>query len=396
LPVGTIVGTFSTTDPDAGEIFTYSFVAGDGDDNNDSFQITGNSLKTNTTINFETKTSYSIRVQTNDGNGGTFAKAFTITVTNVNEPPTNITLSFSSVTENAPVNTTVGTFSTTDPDAGSSFSYSLVEGSGDTDNGLFLIDGNILKTDASFNFETKNSHSIRVQTSDGGFTNTEIFIITIIDVNEAPVGLSDPYEVNLGESLNVTAPGVLGNDSDPDGDAITAVKMTDPTNGTLTFLTNGSFTYTPTGSFTGEDSFTYQVKDPAGLTSPSIQVLINVKDAASPSLIWIEPVNDGGQIDVNGEVILLKVEAIDDVSVDYVRFYRWDPNFPPSGAFVDIDIDEEPPFEVLINTSELNYEFNEIRARAYDDSGNVSFYKWIWLYRVLPTEFLFFPLVAGE
>jgi hypothetical protein len=44
----------------------------------------------------------------------------------------------------------------------------------------------------------------------------------------------------------------------------------------------------------------------------------------------------------------------------------------------------------------LNYEFNEIRARAYDDSGNFSFYKWIWLYRLLPTEFLFFPLVAGE
>jgi VCBS repeat-containing protein len=235
-----------------------------------------------------------------------------------------------------------------------------------------------------------------VQVTDGGFSTSENFIITVINVNDAPVGLSDPYEVNLGSTLTVPAPGVLNNDSDPDGDAITAVKLTDPAHGTLTLQTNGSFTYTPTGAFVGEDTFTYQVKDAGNLTSPAIQVIINVKDASSPSVVWLEPVGDGEQLDVNGEVILLKVGATDDVTVDYVRFYRWDPNVTPKGEFVDIAIDENSPFEVLFNTSVLNYKFNEIRARAYDESGNVSFYKWIWLYRVPPKNYLYIPLAAGE
>ncbi|MBA4456333.1 cadherin repeat domain-containing protein, partial [Cylindrospermopsis raciborskii CS-506_B] len=60
-----------------------------------------------------------------------------IEVINVNETPTNISLNATTVDENIPTNTVIGTFSTTDPDAGNTFTYSLV--GGDTDNSVFSI-----------------------------------------------------------------------------------------------------------------------------------------------------------------------------------------------------------------------------------------------------------------
>src|SRR5436190_17848218 len=104
---------------------------------------------------------------------------------NVNEAPTDIALSASSIAENQPSGTTVGTFSTTDPDAGDTFTYALVAGTGSTDNGSFSITGNTLKTSASFDYETKNSYSIRVRTNDGG-TPTLNFekVFTVTDAND--------------------------------------------------------------------------------------------------------------------------------------------------------------------------------------------------------------------
>jgi len=190
-PVGTVVGTFTTTDPDAGQSFTYSMVTGTGDTDNSSFTIAGNSLQTAAVFDYETKTSYSIRVQTDDGLGGTFQKQFTITVTNTNDPPTDITLSASSVAENQAAGTVVGTFSTTDQNVGDTFTYTLVAGIGDTDNASFTITGNQLKTAAIFNYEVKSSYSIRVQTSDNqGATFQKVFTITVTDVNETPTDIT--------------------------------------------------------------------------------------------------------------------------------------------------------------------------------------------------------------
>ncbi|MEW5827596.1 MAG: Ig-like domain-containing protein [Chloroflexota bacterium] len=77
-PVGTLVGTLTSTDPDAGDTFTYSFCGGADDA---SFTIDVDALKTAEVFDFETKAIYDICVQTDDGNGGTFQEAFTIAVT---------------------------------------------------------------------------------------------------------------------------------------------------------------------------------------------------------------------------------------------------------------------------------------------------------------------------
>jgi len=106
----------------------------------------------------------------------------------LNQAPTAISLDNSSVDENQPPGTAVGTFSTTDPDAGDSHLYSLVPGIGDTDNASFAIAGATLQTNAVFDFESKSSYSLRVQTDDqNGGTLEQQFTVTVSNVNEAPV-----------------------------------------------------------------------------------------------------------------------------------------------------------------------------------------------------------------
>jgi gliding motility-associated-like protein len=102
-----------------------------------------------------------------------------------NTAPTAIALAPAAVAENAASGTTVGTLSATDADTGDTFTYALVSGTGSTDNASFAIDGTSLKTAAVFDFETKNSYSVRVRVTDaGGLTFERQLTITVTDVNE--------------------------------------------------------------------------------------------------------------------------------------------------------------------------------------------------------------------
>src|SRR5204862_233074 len=74
--------------------------------------------------------------------------------------------------------------------------------------------------------------------------------ITVTPVNDPPgtsgaVVADDSYTTPEDTTLTVTAPGVLANDSDVDGDVLIAILINGPTHGTLTLSTNGGFSYTP-------------------------------------------------------------------------------------------------------------------------------------------------------
>ncbi|MDE5089696.1 MAG: DUF4347 domain-containing protein, partial [Trichodesmium sp. St16_bin2-tuft] len=102
-----------------------------------------------------------------------------------NSPPTDLDLDNKTIDENVEPNSVVGTFSTTDPDSGDSFTYTLVTGNGDTDNSAFAINGDQLQINDSPDYETKSSYNIRVQTTDGeGASHTEQLTINVNDVNE--------------------------------------------------------------------------------------------------------------------------------------------------------------------------------------------------------------------
>jgi hypothetical protein len=83
-PPNLVVGTFTTTDDNAAD-GTYAFATGAGDTDNGAFNISGNSLRATNSLDFETKSSYSVLIRTTDAGGLTFTKQFTITVTDVAE-----------------------------------------------------------------------------------------------------------------------------------------------------------------------------------------------------------------------------------------------------------------------------------------------------------------------
>ncbi|QSV63886.1 MAG: hypothetical protein HEQ26_15135 [Dolichospermum sp. DL01] len=99
------------------------------------------------------------------------------------DPPTNVTLSATSTNENVTANSVIGTFTTTDPNIGDSFTYSFVPGT--NDNAAFTISGNQLLINASPDFETKSSYNILVRTTDnGGLTFDKALTINVNDLNE--------------------------------------------------------------------------------------------------------------------------------------------------------------------------------------------------------------------
>jgi gliding motility-associated-like protein len=274
-PAGMSIGNFSSTDPDVGDTFSYTLVAGPGSTDNASFAIATNVLQSASSFDFETKNTYSIRIRTTDASGLFFEKVFTITINNVNEAPTDISLSSSSVDENLAAGTTVGNFSSTDVDAGDTFTYSLVAGAGSMDNAVFIITAGVLRTNMMFDFETKNSYSIRVRSTDaGGLFFEKVFTIFVNNVNEAPLATNDNATTNEDTAINID---VLSNDTDVDNaiDPTTVTILTPSTNGTISINpSTGVVTYTPNLNYNGNDSFTYTVKDIAAATSNIATVTI--------------------------------------------------------------------------------------------------------------------------
>ena len=150
----------------------------------------------------------------------------------------------------------------------------------DPSNGTLTLnaDGSFSYTPAS-NFNGVDSFTYRA--NDGmADSNIATVNITVHPVNDVPIAQNDQYEVDEDTVLNIVAPGLLSNDSDVDGDPLSAVKVSDPSNGTLTLNSDGSFTYNPDPNFNGSDSFTYLANDG---TAESGIATVN---------ITIDPVND--------------------------------------------------------------------------------------------------------
>ncbi|MDQ3956414.1 MAG: Ig-like domain-containing protein, partial [Actinomycetota bacterium] len=117
--------------------------------------------------------------------------------------------------------------------------------------------------------------------ADGGPGLDKCEAETEISCNAPAQVKNDSHDVNEDATLNVAAPGVLANDTDADGDALTAVAGPGPSDGDLTLNPNGSFVYTPDPNFDGTDSFTYRANDG------------HVNSAPATVTIDVTPLNDG-------------------------------------------------------------------------------------------------------
>ncbi|MCX6854726.1 MAG: Ig-like domain-containing protein, partial [Verrucomicrobia bacterium] len=220
----------------------------------------------------------------NGGLNTSAARTFSLTVTPVNDAPTNITLNATSLAENNATNATVGTLSATDIDSADTHTFSLVTGTGSTDNDSFTITGNALKLTASADFETKSSYSIRIRATDSGspvLSFEKAFTITITNVNEAPLANAQSITTNEDTAASITL-----NGSDVDASTtLTYSIVTSPTNGILTG-SGTSRTYTPSANFNGSDSFTFKTNDGSlDSTTATVSITVNaVNDAPSFAL----------------------------------------------------------------------------------------------------------------
>ncbi|MBC6369185.1 Ig-like domain-containing protein, partial [Algoriphagus sp. AK58] len=239
-PVGTTVGMFSATDPDTGDSFTFTLAPGTGADDNASFSISGNQLRTSQVFDFSVKNSYSIRIRVTDSGNLIFEKVFVITVEEFNEAPTDLLLSNNSVAENSAIGTAVGTFTAVDSKSGETFTYTLVTGVGDDDNGSFSISGDVLQSAAIFDFETKNSYSIRVRVTDSGnLTFDQVFTVSITNVNEAPA-VTAPLSIEAFEDVPLALTGISFSDVDAGSNAVIATFSV--LSGTLSATSGGGVT----------------------------------------------------------------------------------------------------------------------------------------------------------
>ena len=194
-----------------------------------------------------------------DGELNSAPQMVSLTVTTTNVPPTAAADSYSVAEDNALVVPVPG----------------LLANDTDADGNLLLA---ILKAQPAHGAVTINLNGSFTYTPDDDFNGEDTFYyaaydglaysadqavtITVTPLNDPPVAQSDSYNTNEDVQLDVDAvDGLLDNDSDLEGDGLTAILVTAPDFGDLTLNEDGSFSYIPDLNFFGVDTFTYQASD---------------------------------------------------------------------------------------------------------------------------------------
>jgi hypothetical protein len=234
---GTLVSAVKVTDPTPGDKHTFTLT----NDAGGRFEMVGDELrvKNGALLNYEAASLYVVTVKVTDAGGNSVSKDFTISLTNVNEAPTDIGLVGTTVAENAANGTQVGSLSTTDPDTGETFKYALVDNAG----GRFDVQGGkiIVANGALLDFEGQKSHVIVVEVTDKGGTGLSFqkqFTISLTNENEAPtsVTLNGAGTVVENAPDNLVVGTLTG--ADPDGNNTLTFSLADDAGGRFKIVGN--------------------------------------------------------------------------------------------------------------------------------------------------------------
>jgi len=299
---GTSVDTISTaSDPDTSAPFntlSYSIIAGN---TGDTFEIDSNTgeitVDDNTILNFESNPTFVLTVKVEDGPGLSDTASITINLNDVNEKP-NINNDTFDVDENVANGTSVDTISTaSDPDNDAPFntlSYSIIAGNtGDTfeidsNTGEITVDDNTI-----LNFESNPTFVLTVQVEDGpGLTDTAFITINLNDVNEAPMGNDDLFNIDENEP-NGTFVGIV-TASDPDttspfGDIVSFSITGGNIGNAFDIDNNGEITINNENVINFENNpvfnLTVEVEDGGGLTDTA-DITITLNDLPEPLMAF--------------------------------------------------------------------------------------------------------------
>jgi CshA-type fibril repeat protein len=233
-------------------------------------------LNADGTIDFTPDTNYSgpatFEYTVSDGNGGTDTATVTINVADVNEGPDAVNDNLEGQ-EDTPLVINPAQLLGNDTDADGD-TLTITSVSNPTHGSVVLnADGTFTFTpDANFNGEDNFKYTI---TDGNGGTDTATVTIDFAPVNDAPVAVNDALEGTEDTTLTIQPGQLLGNDSDVDGDTLTIVEVSNPTNGTVVLNTDGTIDFTPDPDYSGPATFEYTVSDGNGGTDTAT-VTINV------------------------------------------------------------------------------------------------------------------------
>jgi hypothetical protein len=330
-----VVGAVAASDPDSSDSLTYAITGP-----NPGFVIdpdTGVISVGTVVLDHETTAAYTLTVEIADD--GTPSRAGTATVTvdvlDLDEAPVAADQSFT-VAEASAAGTVIGTVAAVDEDDGDTPVFAI---SGP--NPGFAIDaasGELRVDTVVLDFETAPRHTISVTVSDDDTPSlavTATITIDVLDVLHPPVATDDRYAALSDSPLVVTAPGVLGNDTDPDLDSLTVEEspVVAPAHGVVVLGSDGSFTYTPDPGFVGMDVFAYRIDDGAG-GNDTASVTVDVRDASMFESLYLTSVGNGTE---------LFFGSSPDAPADPVPDYDGDSNPGFTIASSDGDPDEADP-----------------------------------------------------
>lgn len=152
-----------------------------------------------------------------------------------------------------------------------------------------------LRGDGSFDYTPRKdffgvaTFTYTAADSQGGKSAATTVALTIRGANDAPLAANDAYGATSNGRLSVIAPGVLRNDRDPDGDRMTALLVTHPSNGTVALQSSGAFVYTPARDFSGTDTFTYYAADASSKSAPATVTISVAPGKPSAGLLAVPP-----------------------------------------------------------------------------------------------------------
>ncbi|MCW3785920.1 Ig-like domain-containing protein [Plebeiibacterium sediminum] len=334
---------------------------------------------------------YSIRITATDEDNNFVSASWSVTVLPVNEFTPVINVGNVTLSENHTGTVTVA--SATDQDDDDTESYSITG----TDSELFAMNSSngILTFINAPDFENpsdndnNNIYELTVVVTDGaGHSDSELITITISNLNDnTPIANADAITVNEGGTSTTLSGGndsVLDNDSDADGDALTAVLMSNVSYGTLTLHPNGTFNYTHDGSENHSDSFTYAANDGSS-NGNTVSVSISVTPVNDDPVITDIPDQTRAE-DVNFGTISLD-SYIDDIETSDEDII-WSVN--PVPTFFDIVITNR-----VASITPKDAEWNGVEVITFyaTDEGNTSVYDNV---RLEVTAVNDEPIITGQ
>jgi hypothetical protein len=199
-PIGTVVGVLSADDQDAGDSLTFSLTSPSSD-----FAVQGNQLVTARVFDFEQESdkSFDVEISAADSKDLASTKIFTITVTNVNEPPTGVTIDRTTIPESTRVGQIIANIAFDDVD---NQAEDVRCGLRETDAGHFEVANNKLTLIKELDFETKSQHVISIVCADvdGAASEEATFTLTITNANDGPQNMA--LVLNSGSSVSEDTP----------------------------------------------------------------------------------------------------------------------------------------------------------------------------------------------